>query len=124
MAISMPDNIPPVNVLQLPYSDRQLIVVQPDEVVAATRRAEAATVNDNPPDWKAIALRVGKEAFRFTILRPITDITFDALTAWAQAREGGLNVLQVTRSDALNLEFPPGHPREQALYVAHPALPS
>jgi hypothetical protein len=121
----MPEKTPPPDILQLPYSERQLIVVQPDDVVAATRQAEAPTTeNDAPPDWKDSALRVGKAAFRFTILSPITDITFDALSAWAKAREGGLNVLQVARSEASRLQFPPGHPREQSLYVAHPALPS
>jgi hypothetical protein len=121
----MTKNTLPFDILQMPYSERQLIVVQPDEVVKATRQAEAATiVNNGQPDWKEIALQVGKVAFRFTILRPITDITFDALSAWAKAREGGLNVLQVARSEASRLKFPPGHPREQALYVAHPALPS
>lgn len=121
----MPENTPAFDIHQLPYSERQLIVVQPDEVVSATRQAEAATnVNNGQTDWKEVALRVGKVAFRFTILSPISDITFDALSAWAKAREGGLNVLQVARSEASSLIFPPGHPREQALYVAHPALPS
>lgn len=112
------------NLLQLPYSERQLIVVQPDEVVEATRKAQTtANVDEVPTDWKAIALRVGKEAWKLTIFG-MAEVTIEALSAWAKARESGLNVLQISRSDAARLQFPPGHPREQALYVAHPALPS
>ena len=113
-----------IDLLQLPYSERQLIVVQPDEVVAATRDAQTtANTDDAPTDWKTIAARVGKEAWKFTIFG-VADATIEALSAWAKAREGGLNVLQISRSDAARLQFPPGHPRDQALYVAHPALPS
>jgi hypothetical protein len=113
------------DILQLPYSERQLVVVQPDEVVAATRKAQTSFKSGNAPvDWKAVALRVGKEALNFTIFGPITEVTIEALSAWAKARDSGLNVLQISRTDATRLQFPPGHPREQALYVAHPALPS
>ena len=112
------------DLLQLPYSERQLVVVQSDEVVAATRKAQTTAITDDAPtDWKAIALRVGKEAWKLTIFG-MADVTIEALSAWAKARESGLNVLQISRSDASRLQFPPGHPREQALYVAHPALPS
>lgn len=112
------------DLLQLPYSERQLVVVQPDEVVEATRRAQTAeNVQNAPTDWKALALRVGKEAWKLTIFG-MAEVTVEALSAWAKARESGLNVLQISRTDAARLQFPPGHPREQALYVAHPALPS
>ena len=119
-----PKDLMTTDLLQLPYSERQLVVVQSDEVVAATRKAQTTAITDDAPtDWKAIALRVGKEAWKLTIFG-MADVTIEALSAWAKARESGLNVLQISRSDASRLQFPPGHPREQALYVAHPALPS
>lgn len=121
----MPTKSTTLDILQLPYSERQLVIVQPDEVVAATRRAQTATTSGKPPDdWNAMA-RLGKDALKFAIF-PFSQIDAikDALTALWKAWEGGLNVLQIGRSDAAKLQFPPGHPREQALYVAHPALPT
>lgn len=113
------------DLLTLPYSERQLVIIQPDEVAAAARRATGQQKpNEGPTDWKAIASRVGKVALSFSIYGPVIEITTEALNAWARARESGLNILQIGRSEAQTLSFPPGHPREQTLYVAHPALPS
>ena len=116
---------PTHDLLALPYSERQLIIVQPDEVAAAARRtAERPSTDDEPTDWTAIAARIGKVALKFSLYGPVITITTEALNAWARARENGLNVLQIGRTEAQALQFPPGHPREQTLYVAHPALPS
>lgn len=110
--------------LTLPYSQRQLVIVQPDEVAAAAREAEKDTRSSNEPaDWKAIVARVGRVAYSLTILGAV-EITIESLSAWAKAREAGLNVLQISRSESQELQFPPGHPRDQLLYVAHPAQPS
>lgn len=116
---------PNTNLLDLPYSERQLVIVQPDEVAAAARRTvETPRPDEGPVDWKAIAARIGKVALNFSIYGPVIEITTEAINAWAKARESGLNVLQIGRTEAQRLQFPPGHPREQTLYVAHPALPS
>lgn len=113
------------DLLALPYSERQLVIIQPDEVAAAARRtAEPPKPEEGPTDWKAVAARIGKVGLAFSIYEPVIEITTEALNAWAKARESGLNVLQVGRTEAQALKFPPGHPREQTLYVAHPALPS
>lgn len=110
--------------LALPYSQRQLVIVQPDDVVVAAREAEKASLRPNEPiDWKAVVARVGKVAYGLTIFGAI-EVTIETLSAWAKAREAGLNVLQISRSESQELQFPPGHPRDQVLYVAHPALPS
>jgi len=111
--------------LDLPYSERQLIIVQPDEIAAAARRAaENPRPDEGPADWKTIAARIGTAAIKFSIYGAAIEITIDAINAWARARESGLNVRQIGRTEAQTLQFPPGHPREQTLYVAHPALPS
>ncbi|MBF56201.1 hypothetical protein KF947_15105 [Halomonas sp. FeN2] len=111
--------------LYLPYSERQLIIVQPDEVVDSARRvADNQRSDERPDDWRKIAASVGKEALNLSIYGPIVSIATEAINAWAKARESGLNILQIGRTEAGALQFPPGHPREQTLYVAHPALPS
>ena len=97
----------------MPYLERQLIVVQPDEVVEATRKAQiTANVNEAETDWKTAALRVVQESWKPAVFG-IGYFAVEAWSAWVKAREGGLNVLQISRSEAANLQFPPGHPREQ-----------
>lgn len=113
------------NLLDFPYSERQLVIIQPDEVAAAARQtAENQRPDGGASDWKTIAASVGKVALNFSKYGPIISITTEAINAWARARESGLNVLQIGRTEARTLQFPPGHPRDQTLYVAHPALPS
>lgn len=109
----------------LPLSERQLIVVQPDEVARAARRQTQNTASeDAPSDWKSVAVRVAKSALNFSPYGSIINITIDVINAVAKARESGLNVLQIGLTEAQSIRFPPGHPRQQTLYVAHPAKSS
>jgi hypothetical protein len=118
--------VPPLDVLSLPYSQRQLIIVQPDGVVEAARQAEAnAATESTATNWADIAARVAKVVVgSWSVYGAAIELTVEALKAWAKARESGLNVLQVSHSEAASLHFPPGHSRQQTLYVAHPAIPA
>ena len=40
------------------------------------------------------------------------------------AQDRGIPLLLVGKSEARQLDFPPGHPRENVVYVGHPALPA
>jgi hypothetical protein len=117
---------PPLDVTQLPYSRRQLVIVQPDSVVAAAREAEAnAASQSGDTDWVDVAARVAKMMLGMkSIYGMAFELASDALKAWAKARESGLDVLQIGHTEAAALQFPPGHPREQTMYVAHPAVPT
>lgn len=117
---------PTLDVPNLPYSRRQLIIVQPDQIVAAARQAEVNVQSKSgDTDWINFASGIAKALIG---TRPIYGIAFDlaaeALKAWAKARESGVDLLQIGHSEALALQFPPGHPREQTMYVAHPAIPT
>jgi hypothetical protein len=118
--------VPPLDIRSLPYSRRQLILVLPDPVVAAAREAEAnAACSSDTTDWMDIAVLVGKAVLRLpTVYGIAVELTLEALKAWAKARESGLDVLQIGHSEAAALQFPPGHYRQQTLYVAHPAVPA
>lgn len=127
MTTTRPNNFEqPLNLLDLSYAERQLVIVLPDEVVAAMRRPEAnQKPGEDEADWKSRALRVIKASnFRFGVMGLAIELATDAVQALLEARENGLNVLQISRTEAKGLAFPPGHPREQTIYVAHPALPS
>lgn len=54
----------------------------------------------------------------------ILEATKEALEAWERARQDGINILQLSRPEATNLILPPGHPRDDVLYVRHPANPN
>lgn len=94
-----------------------LIVVAPDEVVAASRAAEKDA--EKSLDFGKVTSVVG----RYFLSGP-TLLLLDgaqALAAWVKARQNGVNVTQISSTEANSLEFPPGHPRDGVLYVAHPA---
>jgi hypothetical protein len=126
MTINNPSDFKQVlDLRSLSYAERQLIIVLPDEVVATARRPVLdPKPNENLSDWKSVAARIAKTSLSLTAFGVGIELTTDAINAWAAARESGLNLLQISRTEAKDLTFPPGHPREQAIYVAHPALPS
>lgn len=124
----MSQKSPTISIKDLPYSRRQLIIVQPDVVVAASREAEANAVASSVSNEGTLVDIVGKitksMVYTQSAVVVFADLASEALTAWAKARASGLNVLQIGHTEAKELQFPPGHPRDQAMYVAHPAVPT
>jgi hypothetical protein len=157
-------NIP---ILELPYSDRQLVFVTADRVAEAARkqRAEALAVGSAgaaptmPPwrgigglvgvlerivtpkqgltdelksfeqslrdkDWKKIASASFEVALKWTPYWWIGAAAVEAVRAWARARESGIQILPIGKTEATTIKFPPGHPRDGVLYIGHPALPT
>lgn len=110
--------------LDHPYSDRQLIVVTDDEVVKASRDAEKqAAERGKGVDWA----KIGEFAVRTLLGSPgllIAEVTKEAIKAWSRARESGIQILQVGKTESKIINFPPGHPREGLLYIGHPAEPN
>jgi hypothetical protein len=94
-----------------------LIVVAPDEVVAAARAAEQD--GEKASDLSKVTSAVGRY-FRYGPAILLMDGA-QALAAWVKARQNGVNVTQISSTEANGLIFPPGHPRDGVLYVAHPA---
>ena len=119
----MPDFIALREIAAQPYAERQLIVVLPDRVVDAARAAELkASRQSMPVDWKkltVVALNTMTSSFAVVAVALVEE----AVKAWARARESGIPIQQVSRTEATALRFPPGHPRDGVLYVGHPALP-
>jgi hypothetical protein len=110
--------------LDLPYSDRQLIVVTDDEVVKASRDAERQVAERGKGvDWA----KIGELAVRTLMGGPgllLAEITKEAFKAWSKARESGIQILQLGKTESKTINFPPGHPREGLLYIGHPAEPN
>lgn len=106
------------------YSDRQMIVVTDDVVVEATRRAELeALKKERAVNWA----KIGELALHVLLPRTgslVAEVTKEAIKAWGRARESGIQVLPISKSEAVHIAFPPGHPREGVLYIGHPATPN
>ncbi|KDB10487.1 hypothetical protein LIG30_4911 [Burkholderia sp. lig30] len=99
----------------------QLIVVAPDEVVKAAEEAEVAA---RQPKKGVDFTKIGENALGMLYGASFANVFAagaEALIAWSKARQSGLNVTQISQTHANSLTFPPGHPREGVLYVAHPA---
>lgn len=109
------------DVTHLPYADRQLVVVAEDAIVAAARQAEIESLTkQNSVDWGKIAsVAIGLTLGGTGSLA--VELGRAAVDAWGRARASGLRILQVSKTEAAQLLFPPGHPRDGVLYIAHPA---
>ena len=97
------------DLLALPYAKRRTIVVVDDEAVADAQPPTRSTT----PAWLDLAAPAV----------PAGGAAVQALKAALAARDEGLDVLPVAHSTADRLTFPPGHPRDRVLYVAHPVAP-
>ncbi|MCH9647619.1 MAG: hypothetical protein K0U98_05225 [Deltaproteobacteria bacterium] len=109
--------------LSQPYVERQLIVVTDDAIVAASRQVAINELQTkNAVNWA----RIGEFAIQAALGLTgdlITTVAEEAFAAWGRAREIGLEVVPISKSEASSLSFPPGHPRDGVLYIGHPALP-
>jgi hypothetical protein len=109
----------------LDYADRQLLLVVSDNVAQAARAAEAQAVTDKQGvNWTwigEIALKSLALPLSPVFTAPlIIELTHEAIKAWSRARDIGLNTKLVGKSQVKAVTFPPGHPRENILYVGHP----
>lgn len=111
-----------VNIIQaLTYSERQFVVVMPDEIVNKQRDSIAKDASGSI-DWKNIAMTVAFGAFRTSPLVTLVSVAVkEGYAAWERSRDNGIKTLPIKRSEAEELIFPPGHPRDGVLYACHPA---
>lgn len=115
----MSENIHPLDIPKLAYSKRQMIVVQADEIVITERNAQEST----GLDWKTVASIAGSFLVggKYGLLGLAVDKAYDA---WQKSRDAGLDVKQISDTEAAKLGFPPGHPCRGTLYVGHPTATS
>jgi hypothetical protein len=115
-----------LNILDLPYSDRQLIVVTDDSIAEAAQKEErkAVQMEKKGVDWQRIVEAIVMDVIPIPFTRIITEVSREAIRAWGRARQSGLNILPIGKSSIHQISFPPGHPREGVLYIGHPALPN
>ena len=99
-------------------------MVADDHVVQAAREEAAKeTGKPNEFDWEKVsaAAILATSSLRFSPYAPIALVAVEAIKAWAKARKSGLKIVAISKSEANNLTFPPGHPRDNILYIGHPA---
>jgi hypothetical protein len=106
---------------EIPYADRQLIVVADDEIVAAERKAETEESDSKQAYWTNIAIKTLRILAGSTAA--FAEVAVDAIKAWNELRQKGINVLSISRTESSSLQFPPGHPRDGILYIGHPGNP-
>lgn len=115
-----------IPVLDIPYSKRQLIIVMDDQIVQATKKQERLAIKENSQsfDWKKIGEAILLDFIPIPLSRTIEATVREALQSWIRAKEKGASILPVGETEAKNIVFPPGHPRDGLLYVGHPTEPS
>ncbi len=108
------------NIKTLPYSKRQLVVVMPDDIVGKQRTMSEKDSHESS-DWKDYVIAAANFASRGNPLVTIASVAVkEGYSAWVRSRENGLKTLPIKRSEAEELIFPPGHPRDGVLYACHP----
>ena len=102
-----------------PYSERQMIVVTDDDLAETLHKAE-----NEPSERKAEA---SFSDIALAMLLPtsyvVEKLAVEAIKAWKRAQEYDIQIVHVGRSQAAELKFALGHPRDGVVYVGHPALP-
>lgn len=135
------------NILELPYLDRQIIVVADDADVEAAKEGgpKASKSALDGFDWSSLAAfatayilpvgRLGLPALGFGIPVAILAVpvaalaqhlsgkAVDAYRDSRQPKSSGQEILFVKRSAAEQIAFPIGHPRAGVVYVGHPTIP-
>lgn len=121
--MSTTSNKPELELIELPYSERQLVIVQADDKVYASRNKESQGSHEDNADWAKYAAALGMRLFSGGWVVAAGTAAGYGIYKWYKTRESDFNILNISKSEARKLRFPPGHPREKVLYVAHPTLP-
>lgn len=110
-----------MNISELSYEDRQLITVQSQEDVDDLRSAEGQLRGSSGPnqrDWRDLAKRM------LTMASPSVSLVAAAYELWAETRQRAQPPLLVLgRNEVSSIDFPLGHPRNDHVYIGHPAKP-
>ena len=113
------------DVLSRQYLERQMVMVSEGafiEAAEAESRKQAESNSGKSFDWMQVADAVSRLLVP-NLTATLIDAGVWAFKAWSKARESGLPVLAISREQAAQLSFPPGHPREGVVYVGHPSIP-
>ncbi|MCE5287421.1 MAG: hypothetical protein LLG02_16465 [Pelosinus sp.] len=111
------------NLLERPYSDRRLIMFVDDEVIEAHEKAEAAAIESRKITITTEEyLEYFKSQFNRIYIDDLVRMLQQARVYFAAKRDGVL-IRLVEKSLIGQFQLLPGHPRDNVLYVGHPAIP-
>lgn len=116
----------------LPYADRQIIVFANDNIVEAKERdvEENISLVPSPKEEKTRISTIREAMLRAYKLKYELD-TFvyrsaflaakGLFDAWKEAKSKGVDIFLVRKSWSSIFSLPPGHPRNNLVYIGHPA---
>ena len=96
-----------------------MIVVVDDAVAESVRTVEfEAQEKEHIVNWSPLT------AFAAVLGGLAGAMSAEIIKSWTRVRADGIGLFQVGKSESLQLDFPPGHPRDKVVYVGHPAKPT
>jgi hypothetical protein len=105
-----------------PYAERQLITVVNDEqIIAYQKELKKEDTTKNNIAKKILQNMTSNFNLSAEVL--LVEATIELFKALKKLKEQGIKTLAISQSVASVLKFPPGHPRFNVLYIAHPAEP-
>jgi hypothetical protein len=116
----------------VPYYERQLITIVPDEVKEAEKKADEkidAAKNgkkSKSTDYVEVVKNILEISTKPQVLiaNVVIQLGIEAIKAVKDLYTKGIEVIPISSSESSQFLFPPGHPRRKNLYVGHPATPN
>jgi len=95
-----------------------------DAVYEAEQKAKEQVEKENEKTWEKIAKLTLKSLSPFSIFPAdaMIEIVKLSIEEIGKLRSQGVDVLSVSKTQANSLIFPPGHPRDNIIYVGHPLI--
>lgn len=116
----------PTDILSLPYTKRQLIVVVDDATAATAREAEKRVEREGVSEhsgWGELAMILLRVLVDISVIPTVASAVLRTEEAKSRLKSSGLSLLHVGLSETKQFRFAPGHPREGVVYVGHPIVP-
>lgn len=108
--------------LQMPYSQRRIIVVRDDSPAVVTSGRSVSTVARSIASFAHAYPGIASLVRAYPTVA-LARAAVDLAKAMREMRQGGENLIPLTSIDATRLRFPVGHPRRKVAYIGHPVDP-
>jgi hypothetical protein len=97
------------------YNNRQLVLFMDDADILANEKSTKGKTSYRD----AAILGIGGLAFEATV------VLAEVILSYWEAKKGGVENLELVANSMVNLfQLPPGHPRNNLVYVGHPGIPT
>jgi len=120
--------VPPLNIDKLDYADRKFITILEDHIVDKHRKKEKSEQGTKKTifPWALAGSGFAGAILAMPVVPGMAISLGVSQLIWHlidSVRKAGVNILEIGRSEAKQLLFPPTHPQNGLVYAGHPLSP-